>query len=108
MSENNKIEPAPKFFYETIIEISDKSNDFIPYWNLALEQSLYKIHITLGEGATKKTLPSLTSFNIKLVDKSENYSPDNGDIIKLDKFLTMDIYRIKKEKEVTNDFKQNF
>ena len=93
-----------KVTYNTIIEINDASNDFIPYWDLAMKEHLSNNFITVGPESNKSGVKSLNSFYIKLVDKKEAFSPGKSDIIQLDKLFTIDVYRIKKEKEFNSDF----
>ena len=97
-----------KVTYNTIIEINDDSNDFIPYWNLAMKEHLNNNFITVGEETNKSGVKSLNSFYIKLVDKKESFSPEKEDFIQLDKLFTIDVYRIKKEKEFKSDFINNY
>ena len=92
-----------KVTYNTVIEINDDSNDFIPYWNLAMKEHLNNNFITVGPEANKSGAKPLNSFHIKLVDKKEYYSPENGDGVQLNKLFIIDVYRVKKEKEF-NDF----
>ena len=93
-----------KVTYNTIIEINDESNDFIPYWNLAMKEHLSNNFITVGPESNKSGVKSLNSFYIKLVDKKESFSPEKSDTIQLDKLFVIDVYRIKKEKEFNSDF----
>ena len=97
-----------KVTYNTIIEINDPSNDFIPYWNLAMKEHLNNNFITVGTESNKSGVKSLASFYIKLVDKKESFSPDKSDFIQLDKLFIIDVYRIKKEKEFKSDFITNY
>ena len=90
--------------YNTIIEVDDESKDFIPYWNLAMKEHLSNNFISVGPDSNKSKVKSLNSFYIKLVDKKEKYSPEKGDIIQSDILFTIDIYRIKKEKEFSKEY----
>ena len=105
MEESNKfIEKNTS--YNTIIEVKDDSNDFIPYWNLAMKDRLSKYLITIGTEQNKSREKPLNRFNIKLIDKKESFSPEKGDIIQLDKLFIINIYRIKKEKEFNKVIKK--
>ena len=93
-----------KATYNTIIEINDESNDFIPYWNLAMKEHLSNNFITVGPENNKSGVKSLNSLCIKLVDKKENFSPEKSDMVQLDKLFIIDVYRLKKEKDINSDF----
>ena len=97
-----------KLTYNTIIEVNDESNDFIPYWNLAMQEHLSNNFITVGPESKRSSVKALNCFLIKLVDKKESFSPDKEDIIQLDKFFIIDVYRIKKEKEFNSEFINNY
>ena len=97
-----------KLIYNTIIEVNDESNDFIPYWNLAMQEHLINNFITVGPESNRSSVKTLNSFFIKLVDKKESFSPDKEDIIQLDKFFIIDVYRIKKEKDFNSEFVNNY
>ena len=97
-----------KLTYNTIIEVNDESNDFIPYWNLAMQEHLINNFITVGPESNRSSVKTLNSFFIKLVDKKESFSPDKEDIIQLDKFFIIDVYRIKKEKDFNSEFINNY
>ena len=93
-----------KATYNTIIEINDESNDFIPYWNLAMKEHLSNNFITVGPENNKSGVKSLNSLCIKLVDKKENFSPEKSDMVQLDKLFIIDVYRLKREKDINSDF----
>ena len=97
-----------KVTYNTIIEVNDNSNDFIPYWDLAIKEHIGNNFITVGSESNKSGAKSLNSFYIKLIDKKEEFDPDKGDIIHLDKLFVIDVYRIRKEKEFNSDFIKNY
>ena len=97
-----------KVTYNTIIEINDTSNDFIPYWDLAMKEHLSNNFITVGPESNKSGVKSLNSFYIKLVDKKEEFSPEKSDLIQLDKLFIIDVYRFKKEKEFNSDFVKSY
>ena len=97
-----------KVTYNTIIEVNDESYDFIPYWDLAMKNHLGNNFITVWSENNKSTLKSLSSLFIKLIDKKEEFSPDKGDAIQSDKLFVIDVYRIKKEKEINNDFVKKY
>ena len=99
--------------FNTIIEVNDESKEFIPYWNLTTKEHLNNNFVTIETETNKSGIISLNSFNFKLIDSKE--LPDqinNSNTIQLDKFFTIDVYRIKKEKDFNNDFiklmKQNY
>ena len=93
-----------KVTYNTIIEINDESNDFILYWELAMKEHLSNNFITVGKESNKSGAKSLSLFFIKLVDKREEYNPEKSDLILADKLFIIDVYRIKKDKELNSDF----
>jgi len=97
-----------KVTYNTIIEVNDNSNDFIPYWDLAIKEHIGNNFITVGSESNKSGAKSLNSFYIKLIDKKEEFYLDKGDIIHLDKLFVIDVYRIRKEKEFNSDFIKNY
>ena len=97
-----------KVTYITYIEINDNSNDFIPYWDLAMKDHLSKNYIMVGPESNRSGVKPLSSFNIKLIDKTEKFDPNKLDYIQLDKLFIIDVYRIKKEKELNNDFYKNY
>ena len=97
-----------KVTYNTVIEINDDSNDFIPYWNLAMKEHLSNNFIIVGPDSNKSGAKPLNSFHIKLVDKKEYYSAENGDGIQLDKLFIIDVYRVKREKDLNSDFFKNY
>ena len=99
--------------YNTIIEVNDESKEFIPYWNLTTKEHLSNNFVTVESDLNKSGIISLNSFNFKLVDAKELPNKLNNDnTIQLDKLFTIDVYRIKKEKDLTPDFvklmKQNY
>ena len=61
MSVKNKFKEK-KVTYNTIIEINDASNDFIPYWDLAMKEHLSNNFITVGPESNKSGVKSLNSF----------------------------------------------
>ena len=97
-----------KVKYKTIIEVNDESYDFIPYWDLAMKDHLGNNFITIWSENNKSGVKSLSSLYIKLIDKKEEYSPDKGDAIQSDKLFVIDVYRIKKEKEINSDFVKKY
>ena len=107
MKSKNSITDS-KITYNTIIEVNDESNDFIPYWDLAMTEHISNNYITVGRVPNKTKVKSLYSFYIKLVNKKEEFSPEKSDYIQLDKLFTIDVYRIKKEKEFNKDFIKNY
>ena len=90
--------------YNTIIEINDKSNDFISYWDLAMKDHLSNNYIIVGEETNKSGAKLLKSFQIKLVDQKQNFSPERTNLVQLDKLFIIDVYRIRKEKDFNKDF----
>ena len=107
MKSKNSITDS-KITYNTIIEVNDESNDFIPYWDLAMTEHISNNYITVGRVPNKTKVKSLYSFYIKLINKKEEFSPEKSDYIQLDKLFTIDVYRIKKEKEFNKDFIKNY
>ena len=99
--------------FNTIIEVNDESKEFIPYWNLTTKEHLSNNFVTVEQDLNKGGIISLNSFNFKLIDAKElpTYL-DNDNTIHLDKLFTIDVYRIRKEKDITQDFirimKQNY
>ena len=100
------------FSYTTIIEVNDPSNDFIPYWNLSMQENLNNNFVPLDSNTTKGSTISFNSFNFKLINAKEKDSFIQNEPIQLDKLFTIDVYRIKKDKDFTADFikamKQNY
>ena len=98
--------------YNTILSINDPSNDFIPYWNLAMKENLNNNFITIDSDSKKSGTIPLTSFNFKLIDIKEKSNQENIETIQLNEIATIDVYRIKKEKDFNADFikalKQNY
>ena len=98
--------------YNTILSINDPSNDFIPYWNLAMKENLNNNFITIDSDSKKSGTIPLTSFNFKLIDIKEKSNQENVETIQLNEIATIDVYRIKKEKDFNADFikalKQNY
>ena len=84
--------------YNTILSINDPSNDFIPYWNLAMKENLNNNFITIDSDSKKSGTIPLTSFNFKLIDIKEKSNQENVETIQLNEIVTIDVYRIKKEK----------
>ena len=99
--------------YNTIIEVNDESKEFIPYWNLTTKEHLSNNFVSVESDLNKSGIISLNSFNFKLIDAKELPNQLNNDkSIQLNKLFTIDVYRIKKEKDLTPDFiklmKQNY
>ena len=92
------------FTYTTIIEVNDPSNDFIPYWNLSMLENLNNNFVPLDSNTTKNSTISFNSFNFKLINSKEKNSFIQNEAIQLDKLFTIDVYRIKKDKDFTNDY----
>ena len=100
------------FTYTTLIEVNDPSNDFIPYWNLSMKENLNNSYVQLDSDTTKTSTIPFNSFNFKLIDTKEKEAFIQSEPIQSDKLFTIDVYRLKKEKEFTNDYvkamKQNY
>ena len=92
------------FTYTTLVEVNDPSNDFIPYWNLAMQENLNNNFVTVDSDSKKSNTISFNSFNFKLIDTKEKEAFLQNEPIQLDKLFTIDVYRIKKEKDFTADF----
>ena len=91
--------------FNTIIEVKDESKEFIPYWYLSTKEHLSNNFITLESNPNNNKVISLNSFNFKLLDSKELQDQINKeDTIQLDKLFTIDVYRIKKEKDLNADF----
>ena len=91
--------------FNTIIEVKDESKEFIPYWYLSTKEHLSNNFITLESNPNNNKVISLNSFNFKLIDSKELQEQINKeDTIQLDKLFTIDVYRIKKEKDLNADF----
>ena len=102
-----------KITFNTIIEVNDESKEFIPYWNLTTKEHLSNNFINVESDINKNGIISLNSFNFKLIDAKELPNQiNNADTIQLEKLFTIDVYRIKREKDLTSDFiksmKQNY
>ena len=69
--------------YNTILSINDPSNDFIPYWNLAMKENLNNNFITIDSDSKKSGTIPLTSFNFKLIDIKEKSNQENVETIQL-------------------------
>ena len=102
-----------RFFHNTILEINDESKEFIPYWNLTMQEHINNNFITIDSQNAKGQIISLNTFNFKLIeqkDLAEYITNEPG--IQNDKLFTIDVYRIKKDKDFNNDFirimKQNY
>ena len=91
--------------FNTIIEVNDESKDFIPYWNLTTKEHLSNNFITVESENSKSGIISLNSFNFKLIDSKEFPNQANAENpIESDKLFTIDVYRLKKEKDFNADF----
>ena len=105
MSKRNSILEKRFIPFNTIIEVRDESKEFIPYWNLSTKEHLSNNFITLESNPNNSKVISLNDFNFKLIDSKE--LPElmqKEDIIQLDKLFTIDVYRIRKEKDLNADF----
>ena len=100
------------FTYTTIIEVNDPSNEFIPYWNLSMKENINNNFVSLDSNTTKNSTVSFNTFNFKLLNSKDKDSFIQNEPIQLDKLFTIDVYRIKKDKDFTADFikamKQNY
>ena len=97
-----------KITYCTVIEVNDKSGDFIPYWDLAMKDHLDNNFLRIGPETNKSGVKSLRSLNIKLINKEDKFSLENLDPIRVDTIFTIDVHRINKEKEINSDFIKYF
>ena len=97
-----------KISYTTLIEINDKSGEFIPYWVLAMKEHLGNNFIRVGTESNKSGVKSLRSFNIKLISKEDNLKLKKSDSMAPDSLFTIDVFRIYREKEINNDFVKYF
>ena len=97
-----------KITYCTVIEVNDKSGDFIPYWDLAMKEHLDNNFLRIGSETNKSGVKSLRALNIKLINKEDKFSLESLDPIRVNTIFTIDVHRINKEKEINSNFIKYF